>query len=230
MYNLGSGTVSDSVVALVKRIQDEPQEMWSANYVVIEQQARINVKMIALSHALQAAMLLGCTEIATFASSASKFSVFTKMPGLAGALIRNEPKELSVAKRKKIRKQNSIDLVNAVLLSLPSEETTEYIQQLRDAPADQKDDLADAFVYALSFVYKNEPVSFRERYKNITGTLANGRHYHGDASQLHMRCDQINKTQGHKRLTFGTLPTPSVESEPTGLLTYQPSCDLPLSS
>ena len=156
MANLGTGTVALSATALVTRVKASPEE-WTADYAVIEQQDRVNTKMIAMSHALQVCLMFNGVDDVSFASSACKFAVFRKMPGLDGTLIKGEPKSLSHAKRKKIRKQNSIDVVKAVLGELPYEEVAEFIHLLADTPADQRDDLADAFVYALAFIYKNEP-------------------------------------------------------------------------
>jgi hypothetical protein len=156
IMNIGSGTVTNSVVELCKQVQ--LQKTWSnVNYVVIEQQARINTKMVAISHALQACLVMfGCADV-RFASSACKFSVFHSMPLVT--ILKPEPKDKSVSQRKKIRKLNSILLTYNIIdgIDVSSDNASMCCSRFSKAGSSTKDDYADSFVYAAAFIYKHEP-------------------------------------------------------------------------
>jgi hypothetical protein len=162
ILDLGSGTIARSVetlTALVRTAERSDSDDWKAEHIVIEQQDRINTKMVALSHALQATLLLH-NEPNTyigFASSAKKFSVFESMPGVVDTVLFREPKTQPAAKRKRVRKQNSINIADALFRALP--ETAEHealYRKFQTIDAGMRDDLADALVYAIAYVYKNE--------------------------------------------------------------------------
>ena len=159
--NLGAGTVTQSIETLCSMVKDEikgahRRELWtSVDHIVIEQQDRVNTKMVAMSHALQTALIMiRSKKTPIFASSQHKFGVFRSMKDLPPDLIKDEPKKGSSYARKKIRKRNSIDLTKAMLRAMGDETS---ISQLETTKADQQDDLADAFVYASGLIYKEEP-------------------------------------------------------------------------
>lgn len=162
IVNLESGTVAKSVENLAKVIRTaeaDSADSWTANHIIIEQQDRVNIKMVAMSHALQATLLMHNDPEAYvgFSSSAKKFSVFDDMPGVRDQIVFTEPKGQTRAKCKKVRKQNSINIVRALFRAMPeTDEHKAFLAKFNATPADQRDDLADALVYALAFIYKNE--------------------------------------------------------------------------
>lgn len=154
ILNLGSGKVSDSVHQLCKIVKAKKGEEWKAvDHVIIEQQARINVKMVALSHVLDSVIQMAGGPRAIFASSKSKFSIFSTMPTMS--TLQPEPKGKSKYQQKKIRKQNAIDITRQMLLAMPDNGCA--LIKLRDTAKDQRDDLSDSFVYAAAYIYKHEP-------------------------------------------------------------------------
>jgi len=155
ILDLGNGKVSDSVEQLCQIATTTKREQWSkVDYVVIEQQAVTNVKMVAMSHVLDAVIQMIGGPRARFASSVHKFNVFKTMTDMT--LLRPEPKDKSVHTQKKIRKQNSIDLTAAMLNAIPNSMWAQV--QLREISADKRDDIADAFIYASAYIYQNEPM------------------------------------------------------------------------
>jgi hypothetical protein len=157
VINLGSGTVSKSVkqLCLVARLKP----FWkSADFVIIEQQKRKNTKMVAMSHAIEAVMLmLNKERVCLFASSVAKFNIFRKMTSLgpSTSLIHEEPKDGTPYQKKKVRKCNAIRIIDALLGETKESEIFQLLFQ--NTPSNQMDDLADAMVYAVAFIYKNEP-------------------------------------------------------------------------
>ena len=153
ILNMGGGTVSSSVSALCTLVKTS-KDYWKNNrMVIIEQQDNINVKMVAVSHALEGIINMNGCENIIFASSAHKFEVFKKMDG-SSKLIHEEPKQKGAYACKKIRKQNALLLVIEMLHAMP--EGIPALNKLQATKASQKDDLADAFVYASSFIFKNQ--------------------------------------------------------------------------
>lgn len=159
IMNLGSGKLRNTINNLCKEVICNKQYWRECDYIIIEQQDRVNTKMVALSHALQAVIvMLGCT-VPTFASSAHKFSVFKTMPMMPNTIILPEMKTASAYKRKKVRKNNSIRLVTNLINAMPSTESGALLTHLNDeTPRNERDDLCDAFVYASAFIYKCEPL------------------------------------------------------------------------
>jgi hypothetical protein len=155
MMNLGGGKVSNTVINLCREAAESKGYWKDCKYIVIEQQDRVNTKMVAVSHALEAVLIMMGCSVPVFASAPNKFSVFSTMRYMHESIIQTESKELSKYKKKRIRKQNSIRLVQSIISGLNHRE--KLTKQLNNLKSDEKDDLADAFVYAAGFIYKNEP-------------------------------------------------------------------------
>ena len=152
--DLGSNKVSDTVIAFTKLVRSGKWD--GVRACVIEQQDRINTKMVAMSHAIQSSLLTQYPDMhVVFASSSQKFGVFKTMSGIE-QLVHDEKARAGASsyEKKKIRKLNSIRLARHILSLLPEHDM--FIERLDDEKAGKKDDLADSFVYALAFVYKNE--------------------------------------------------------------------------
>jgi hypothetical protein len=148
---LGLGTITESVKQLVHAARLSQQAHWaSADFVVIEQQARINSKMVALSHALQAVCLtLNSERQVLFASSVHKLRLFESLGPHCASLIDAEPKGGSVQKRKTIRKKNAVRIATTLL------DAGGGSAVIIEAKPGHRDDLADALVHASGFVYRN---------------------------------------------------------------------------
>jgi len=159
VVDLGSGgTVRDSVRAFCQLVHSGRWD--DVDVCVIEQQARVNIKMVALSHSIQASLLTHRPGMrVVFASSCHKFSVFQGMPGVDELVLSEkgatgEKSTTSAYAQKKIRKVNAIRLVACLLASMPDHQA--FAEQMAQAKAHQKDDLADSLVYAAAYVFKNE--------------------------------------------------------------------------
>lgn len=159
IVDIGSGTVTSSVQSLCS-IAVSSKGYWAdADFVVIEQQARINTKMVALSHALQACLLtLGMAkrravpQMVCFASSLHKFAIFERLGESCRSLIHPEPRGGSAQQKKTVRKNNALRLADAMLAAAASGPGTEALSGIQSG---QRDDLADALVHASGFVYRN---------------------------------------------------------------------------
>lgn len=176
MCDLGSTKTSECVEKLVTRcITRDTWGKRACRFVIIEQQDRKNPTMVAMSHAIQSVLLMRSAELGNstevlFASAAHKFSVFKNM----GSVLLVVDEKGTHGQRKGIRKKNAVRIASAVLDSMrPATDT--FIDLLNRTKANQKDDLADAFVYASSFIYKNEPIvktskrmKKEEKYKQTT--------------------------------------------------------------
>jgi hypothetical protein len=151
MNNLGTSKTTEAVHALCSLAQHKE---WSGvDYLVIEQQDKVNIVMMMMSRAVQAVVTMLNLNVKTvISSSAAKFNVFKKMKGMT--IIKEEPKTMSAYKRKQIRKLNAIKLTSFMLQEMPDGQL--YSLLLQETAADQRDDLSDAFVYASGFIYKNE--------------------------------------------------------------------------
>jgi hypothetical protein len=155
MINLETSKVRQAVDKLCS-VAKTKLAWLTVDAVVIEQQARINVKMVAMSHALQAILtILNPSVTPKFASSACKFSIFENMKHMDTNIIQIPKSSDTTYVRKRIRKANAVRLARECLEALPDHEQFELLLQLTNK--DQQDDLADAFVYASAFIYKNEP-------------------------------------------------------------------------
>jgi hypothetical protein len=155
IMNLGGGKVSNTVINLCNTAKESKRYWTECKYILIEQQDRVNTKMVAVSHALEAVLIMMGCSTPKFSSAPRKFSVFQSMRDIDNSLIQSELKGLSKYKKKRIRKHNSIRLVTSLIETL--HHSDDLIEQLNNTKSDEKDDLTDAFIYAAGFIYKNEP-------------------------------------------------------------------------
>ena len=104
---------------------------------VIEQQTNVNKKMLALSHAIQAAVCVHSPHTQVVFASPK-----TILPRATTVDVQ------SPYRRKKARKENSIRVATALLASDP--EHASWLELLQNARAGIKDDLADSLLYAVA--------------------------------------------------------------------------------
>jgi hypothetical protein len=157
MTNLGSKSVRESIDALCTLLKNGDKDEWKeANFILIEQQARINTKMMAMSMGLSAALTMFVGPTPIFLSSVHKFNTLKQLSGMAEDIILMENKTNSKSVNKSIRKNNSIRVTRAVFNAI-GDDVESHNTLFELVKANERDDLADAFVYACSFVYKGEP-------------------------------------------------------------------------
>jgi len=157
LINLGTTKISEACVKLVDLLEKEAH--WAASrYIVIEHQSpKFMARNVALAHAMQVGLLMvakciGCPmPTILFAAPKAKFAPLIKV---GFTLQHDEQKETKESQRKKARKQNAVELSHALLDLLQNKE---YKQQLTNSKVGEKDDLADAMVYAVGFIYRNLP-------------------------------------------------------------------------
>jgi hypothetical protein len=158
VVDLGTTRIDDACVKLIELIRENAH--WAASrYVIIEHQsAKFTVKNVALSHAMQVALIMAAPNGSTpptvfFAASASKFHQLVKV-GYALKHPKHTDKGLSDSVRKRMRKENAVDLCFQILKQL---EDKKHDKLLENTNLDQRDDLGDAMVYAAGFVFKHLP-------------------------------------------------------------------------
>jgi len=136
VLDLGQGPVRNAVHAfcgLVSRWKE-------VDLCVIEQQTNVNKNMLALSHAIQAAVCMHDPRTkVVFASPRTMFACFA-----AGD---SEPRAASPYQRKKARKKKSVAIATD-LLSRKIEHAP-WLQKLMTSKTGIKDDLSDSLLYSL---------------------------------------------------------------------------------
>lgn len=155
LINLEKGSVCNTVKSMCTLINDGSKSHWKeADHIIIEQQARVNVKMISLSHALQACLLMYNPKASpVFVSSVHKFNIYRQMPLFDQSLVQDiKTTGSSVYLDKKRRKQSSINITNTLMEAYPDNACAHGYHV-----ASKQDDLADCMIYASAFIYKNEP-------------------------------------------------------------------------
>lgn len=154
LIDLDAKKTADAVAAFVALALGRRGYWPQVSHVVIEQQDKVNTKMVAMSHAIQATIAALGGPRAVFASSRAKFSVFATMVGLDA--VHPYPTSASASQRKTIRKNNSIRICKEMLKDM-DDTPIEFMEKLVRG-VKKKDDLADAFVYASAFIFKHAPI------------------------------------------------------------------------
>ena len=160
LINLDAKKTADAVAAFVALALGRRGYWPNVCHVVIEQQDKVNTKMVAMSHAIQATIAALGGPRAVFASSRAKFSVFATMTGLDA--VHPYPASASASQRKTIRKNNSIRICKEMLKDM-DDTPIEFMEKLVRG-VKKKDDLADAFVYASAFIFKHEPIAGQSQF------------------------------------------------------------------